>query len=213
MKSNISLLQPDSYYHIYNRGINGCSIFSRSEHYNYFLKRYAQYINPIAKTYAYCLLGNHFHFLLATRTETELNAVCNRTIVQQTDEPRSLSHHISLQFAHLFNAYSQAYNKAMQRTGSLFEKPFRRKHIANDKYLMQVLYYIHANPQKHGLIDDFANYPHSSYKSFLTLSPTQLQRQAVWDWFDGQENFILYHTHQPTYNDKWISENWIEIDE
>ncbi len=75
MKSHVSLLQPDSYYHIYNRGINGCAIFSRQEHYNYFLKRYAQYINPIAKTYPYCLLGNHFHFLIATRSEIELSNV------------------------------------------------------------------------------------------------------------------------------------------
>ena len=57
-------LVPGQYYHIYNRGINGEVIFREERNYPYFLQLYAKYITPIAETYAYCLLSNHFHFLL-----------------------------------------------------------------------------------------------------------------------------------------------------
>ncbi len=64
MKTNIKPLQVSTTYPIYNRGINGDSIFQEGKNYFYFLRLYAKYIPPIAKTYAYCLLGNHFHFLI-----------------------------------------------------------------------------------------------------------------------------------------------------
>ena len=62
MKTNIELLQPDSFYHIYNRGINGEDIFKEQRNYSYFLQRYAHHIEPFAETYAYCLLKITFIF-------------------------------------------------------------------------------------------------------------------------------------------------------
>lgn len=58
-------------YHIWNRGVNHSTIFRSDENYRYFLALYIQHIEPVAKTYAYCLLPNHFHFLVRTRTEEE----------------------------------------------------------------------------------------------------------------------------------------------
>ena len=55
------------YYHIYNRGNNGETIFRDARNYPYFLKLYAEYVEPVAETYAYCLLPNHFHFLVRIR--------------------------------------------------------------------------------------------------------------------------------------------------
>ena len=61
------LLRPCQYYHVYNRGINGEDLFREERNYRYFLEKYAQYIEPVAETYAYCLLGNHFHLLVRIR--------------------------------------------------------------------------------------------------------------------------------------------------
>ena len=52
------------YYHIYNRGNNREDIFIQERNYRYFLRLYAKHIEPMADTYAYCLLRNHFHFLV-----------------------------------------------------------------------------------------------------------------------------------------------------
>jgi putative transposase len=72
MKKNVELLEPDRIYHIYNRGINGENIFKEERNFRYFLEKYAKYIEPIADTFAYCLLKNHFHIAIRTKSEAEI---------------------------------------------------------------------------------------------------------------------------------------------
>ena len=57
-----SPLEYGQYYHIYNRGNNGENLFFEERNYPYFLKLYAHHILPVADTYAYCLLRNHFQY-------------------------------------------------------------------------------------------------------------------------------------------------------
>ncbi len=71
MKYTTAPLQQGVYYHIYNRGNNRQDIFLETRNYAYFLKLYATYIAPIADTYAYCLLKNHFHLMVRIRSEAE----------------------------------------------------------------------------------------------------------------------------------------------
>lgn len=52
-------LEYDRYYHIYNRGINGCELFMEHTNYEHFMQLYEKYIPCIADTYAWCLMGNH----------------------------------------------------------------------------------------------------------------------------------------------------------
>ena len=60
------------YYHIYNRGNNKENIFIEDKNYNYFLKLLVKYVVPIADIYAYCLLKNHFHIAIRTKSEAEI---------------------------------------------------------------------------------------------------------------------------------------------
>jgi REP element-mobilizing transposase RayT len=59
-------------YHIYNRGVNRENIFIEERNYAHFLTLYTKYIVPVADTFAYCLLRNHFHLLVRTRTEEDV---------------------------------------------------------------------------------------------------------------------------------------------
>ena len=65
-------LETECYYHVYNRGINGESLFREERNYHFFLGKYATYIEPVAETYAYCLLKNHFHLLIRIRSQETL---------------------------------------------------------------------------------------------------------------------------------------------
>ena len=186
MKSNTELLKTDTFYHIYNRGINGENIFKEDRNYGFFLEKYSKYISPVAHTYAYCLLKNHFHLLIRTRSEEEIKTA----FPLKETEPEKI---ISLQFGHLFNSYAQAVNKSFERTGGLFETPFRRIAVTNDAYLTQLIYYIHFNPQKHGFVDDFKSYPYSSYNTYIGNKETKLEREAVLEWFGDQTMFINQH--------------------
>ena len=178
-----------NYYHIYNRGNNGIAVFFENENYDYFLKLYQQYIHPIAETFAWCLMKNHFHFLVYIRNEKEV--LTDLLEYSTVDKPKVVDP--SKQFGHLFNAYTQAINKKQNRTGSLFEKPFERKRVASEKYLQNLIYYIHNNPVHHGFTKTIYEYPWSSYGSIISDKPTNLKRDEVLEIYGSKENFIDYH--------------------
>lgn len=66
------MLQHGKYYHIYNRGNNREDLFKVSDNYQHFLKLYEKYISPIADTYAWVLMKNHFHLLVRIKDEEEI---------------------------------------------------------------------------------------------------------------------------------------------
>ncbi len=181
-----------NYYHIYNRGNNGIAIFFENGNYDYFLKLYHQYIHPIAETFAWCLMKNHFHFLVYIRNEKEV--LMNSLEYSTVDKPRVVDP--SKQFGHLFNAYTQAINKKYSRTGSLFEKPFERKRVTSETYLKNLIYYIHNNPVHHGFSKTIIEYPWTSYGSVVSGKQTKLKRDEVIEIYGSKENFIDYHNEE-----------------
>jgi putative transposase len=106
---------------------------------------------------------------------------------------RSSCQLLGQQFATFFGTYTKAFNKAYNRTGSLFEKNFKRKPVTNDLYFTALVAYIHQNPQRHGLIDDFRDWPYSSYGVLASHKPTRLARNEVLDWFDDRDGFLSFH--------------------
>lgn len=178
-------LLPGQYYHIYNRGNNKENIFIEEKNYEYFLNLYWKHIPPVADTYAFCLLKNHFHLLVRIKDETDLTGFQNLSGLN----PKKLH----LPFSHLFNAYIKAINKSYNRTGSLFQKPFKRKLITNQAHLTQTVIYIHKNPQAHGFVDDFRDWKYSSYHFLIESQNTQLQQVEVLAWFGDQKRFEQDH--------------------
>ena len=191
MKKNVEPLQANAIYHIFNRGVNGEDIFKENRNYRYFLEKYAAYIEPIAKTFAYCLLKNHFHIAIQTKSEEEILAFHALKHPKKTEQPINLI--LSRQFASLFNGYAQAINKAKDRTGGLFEEPFRRILVDNDDYQRELIVYIHRNPEKHGFVADFRDYGHSSYHSILGNEPTRLLRNETLELFGSESIFKKAH--------------------
>jgi hypothetical protein len=63
----------------------------------------------------------------------------------------------------VFNSYTKAFNKRYHRRGTLFEGPYRAVHVDWEGYLLHVCRYIHANPVKHGWVDDLVRWPYSNY--------------------------------------------------
>jgi len=63
-----SPLRYDTYYHIYNRGVNRENIFFETRNYEYFLNLYWKYIGQVVDTFAYCLLRNHFHLAIRVKS-------------------------------------------------------------------------------------------------------------------------------------------------
>lgn len=177
-------LQPDSYYHIYNRGVNRCNLFTQPSDYDLFLKLYIRYIDPIAETFAYCFMRNHFHLFVRIKPSQPDSEFPNLTIPAPSQS-----------FSNLFNAYTKTINQKHHRTGSLFEHPFHRIPVTTDAYFTQLIPYIHFNPQKHGFVKDFRDWPYSSYGAILSERPTRVQRGQVLAWFEDVDRFVDSHTN------------------
>ncbi len=64
--------EPGCFFHVYNHGNGDDNIFRQDKNYAYFLKKYGEYIEPVAETYAWCLMPNHFHFAIRIKDEKEL---------------------------------------------------------------------------------------------------------------------------------------------
>ncbi|MFT5915885.1 MAG: putative transposase, partial [Bacteroidia bacterium] len=82
--------------------------------------------------------------------------------------------------------YAKAINKQQDRTGSLFQKYFKRIPVDNEAYYSQMIYYVHTNSRKHGIDLDFKNYPYNSYQRILQDKPSKLFKNEVIDWFGSK---------------------------
>jgi len=194
---NIEPLTYGNYYHIYNRGIDSCNLFQEADNYEHFLGLYDKYISPVADTFSWVLMPNHFHILVRVKDEEEITSLNLSGL--------KLPHQ---HFSNLFNAYTKAFNKRYSRHGNLFERPFKRKLIDNESYLKQLILYIHNNPVHHRFCDHPVEYPWSSYLTCISFKPTKLQRDRVMGWFDDQANF-KYHHNQKIEIDQ--IEDWLKI--
>jgi len=228
-------LSMGNYYHIYNRGNNRCKLFSSPEEYKHFLHLYDKYILPIAETFAWALMGNHFHLLVRIKSNVvykysmyelenlKLSSYTKQERKWETMEPdseRAMQHASAntlddhktpvphKHFSHLFNAYSRYLQVRTGRTGNLFERPFKRKIIDNEEYLKTVILYIHNNPVHHAFCSHPLEYPWTSYLSTVSEKPSKLKRDEVIKLFDSKENFR--HQHNQELDIEQI-ENWLEI--
>jgi REP element-mobilizing transposase RayT len=181
--------EEDRFYHIYNRSIDKKAMFCNNGNYEYFLKKYDAYLSPVLDTYAYCLLGNHFHLLVRIKDLTTHKDLSNLN----QDTPKSTHNIISHQFRKFFQCYAMAFNKQQNRTGTLFQTPFKRALVNNDSYFTKLIYYIHANPQTHQLIADFKEWRWSSYQRILMDKQTKLKKEEVLGWFGNKQLFETYH--------------------
>ncbi len=180
--SNPIPLEPGKYYHIYNRGNNPENIFNEERNYAYFLKLYAFHIGPIADTYAYCLLRNHFHLLARIKDAKDLTGLEDLSGLGPSPA-----------FSNFFNAYAKAFNKAYHRTGALFQRSFGRIEVTSEAHLFRLVTYIHQNSQRHGFVADFREWAYSSYHTLLSHKPTHLKREDVLEWFGSRDSLVGVH--------------------
>jgi len=163
----------EEWYHIYNRGVDKRLVFSEREDYLKFLrgledlnnksnyeeragmvrrggfKELSSFLNEqekIVEIICYCLNPNHFHLVLKQLVDRGITMMLHR----------------------LSTSYTNYFNDKYQRSGSLFQGPFKAVHVDTDQYLFWLSGYVNGNPEIHH-IAKANNYEWSSYKDFLTL--------------------------------------------
>lgn len=133
--------------------------------------------NKQVEILCYCLMPNHFHFLLK---QTKDNG-------------------ISRFVANFTNSYTKYFNTKHDRVGPLFQGLFKAVHIDNDEQLIHVSRYIHLNPVTSFLVraEELVEYEWSSYPEYLKPGSSDLvDKKLIMSFFSNSnkyEQFVLDH--------------------
>jgi REP element-mobilizing transposase RayT len=187
-------LEPGNFYHIYNHAVGNEKLFKSRNNYIFFLEKFQYYLNHFIEVYSYCLMPNHFHFLISVKKHSDiLNALEKKNSRLLLNPTLTIPQTISRQFSHFFNSYAQSYNKEYKRKGSLFYNRFKRKAVVGNKYVKDLIRYIHSNPVEAGFFEKVEDWDYSSFNELTNSKNTWLNQKEVMDLFGGMENFIFCH--------------------
>jgi REP element-mobilizing transposase RayT/DNA-directed RNA polymerase specialized sigma24 family protein len=155
---------PGAVYHVTSRGDRGEAIFVDDEDRLGLLELVSQALSRFdAQMLAYCLMGNHYHFVLHTRRAN-----------------------LSLLMRHINGVYTQAYNRRHNKVGHLFQGRFKAILVDRDAYLLEVCRYVELNPVRAGMKRKPQAWRWSSYRAHAGLEATP-------DWLDsdGLYSYLL----------------------
>lgn len=178
MPNNREKFLPDTCYHIFNHAVGSDNLFKEERNYAYFLSKYEKYLHPVCRTYAYCLMPNHFHFLVKLKSD---------------DSTEDFSRRVSKRLSDFLNSYAKSFNTAYNRSRALFRQSTPRKILSDSQSISTLLHYIHLNPVKHGFVDKPEKWKYSSYTCFINDEPTFIDKQFVLDWIGGANEFMKFH--------------------
>lgn len=130
--------EENAYYHVYNRGYKHQSIFFSDKDFERFLWYIEQNLQKYKEEIwllAYCLLPNHFHFLLHSKKEWfAISQFVGRVTMS-------------------YLKYLQTKYGVEKQWAWFFEDRFKAKKIDSERYLQTCIHYIEFNALKHQLVD------------------------------------------------------------
>lgn len=171
------------YYHVFNHARGKDNIFEKVSDYNIFLDLAEKYILPITQIYAYCLMPNHFHFLIQIKDIS----------VPKNFKKKETNDYVAHQWGNLQNTFTKKMNYRRHSRGGLFCQSINRNLITSEEYLQMGIVYIHNNPVKHGFCSSPEKWKYSSFNSILSDRRAKIERREVLSWFENKINFVDYH--------------------
>lgn len=176
-------------YHIFNRGNNKQDIFLDRQDYMTFLQRVKLSLGYKVQTagrvrlkvfgsdkfmiLSYCLMPNHFHFLIKQIASTGIQELIHTVCT----------------------SYSKYFNRKYDRVGNLFQDSFKAIRVPVDEYLILLSAYIHINPG-----ENFSEYEFSSYRDIIGHRNGQIvNAKGLLDMFNNDisvyQDFVNQYNH------------------
>lgn len=155
---------PGAVYHVTARGDRGEPIFDDDEDRLALLEVVGQALSRFdAEALSFCLMGNHYHFVLHTRKGN-----------------------LSLLMRHINGVYTQAFNRRHNKVGHLFQGRFKAILVDRDAYLLEVCRYVDLNPVRARMVRKPEKWAWSSYRAHVGLD-------AAPPWLDtaGLHGYLL----------------------
>ena len=148
----------NQFYHIYNQGNNQETTFHERNDYLRFLTKYKFLVAPYCDTISYCLMPNHFHFLIGTTEKSVENG-----------------------FRKLLSEYASEFNVKYNRSGSLFRQKTKGKLLSDNdgNYATTCFHYIHQNPYRAKLVNKMEDWEFSSFRDYIQLRNGTLCKKDI----------------------------------
>jgi putative transposase len=176
----VKVFSPDSFYHIYSRGVEKRKVFEDEQDYSVFLGLCKRYLSPekqadderrVYKNFsdqielnAFCLMPNHFHLLVYQYSERAITDLMRALLV----------------------SYSMYFNHKYRRVGGLFQSHYHASLISSDSYIQHISRYIHLNPK------NYKTYRASSYAYYAGRKHANwLQTGRILELFDNNATKYL----------------------
>ena len=198
MSARRTPLVTGEYYHIFNRGVAKMQIFNNFHDYNRFIKTMLYYAvegpkprlsifaptttilndNKIVDIICYCLMPNHFHFLLKQKRDGGITEFISK----------------------LSNSYTKYFNVKNERVGPLLQGEFKSVHVDTDEQLIHLSRYIHLNPLVGYVTKNLDDYRWSSYPEYTgEVDRKTCAKEIVLDLFKSKEDYINFVLDQADY--------------
>lgn len=148
----------------------------------YFLTKANHYLRPHCDILAFCLMPNHFHFLIYTK----------ESAIEEVKLGALTVNRFAAALRQLQSTYTKAINKQESRSGSLFRQKAKVKLVENkDKnYPFIAFHYIHQNPMKAGLVTKMEDWPYSSFNEYWQGEDGVCNKELARDVIDfGDDDF------------------------
>ena len=199
MASRITPLVNGEFYHVFNRGVAKMQIFNIFYDYDRFTKTFLYYaINApkpkfsiftptsvtlpikerIVEIICYCLMPNHFHFLLRQIRENGITEFMSK----------------------LSNSYAKYFNIKNERVGPLLQGVFKAAHVETNEQLLHLSRYIHLNPLVGYITKDLNIYRWSSYPEYTSsVSRDICDKKIILKQFKSKMDYRQFVLNQETY--------------
>jgi putative transposase len=189
-------LLSDNMYHIISHAVGNEKLFLNDDNYKFFLKRYNKYITPIADTFAYSLLPNHFHFLIQIKPYPELQQYYKIIKPHGKEKEGWQPDFVMQQISNLLNSYAKSFNKKNNRKGALFMDYLRRVEVTTDAQYGATVFYIHKNAVHHGYCKAIPAGFGRLIKVFSQIPQQNYSGKKYWNGLVAPKN-LLNFIHNP----------------
>lgn len=204
MPGRIIPLITNEIYHVYNRGNNRQTTFLNKRDYQRALEtiKFYRFSNPpvslsklleidhdtradilkaldkenkLVQIICYCLMPNHFHFLLKQLVDNG----------------------IAKFLSNFQNSYTRYFNVKHERDGSLFLDQFKAVRVETDEQFVHLSRYIHLNPFTGYVVkslEELETYPYSSFPGYLKGNEPWVASDLILGFFKNKisyKNFVF----------------------
>jgi REP element-mobilizing transposase RayT len=184
-------------YHLYNKAVSDLVLFREEKDYLFFVTKYQKYFNNYFDTFAYCLIPNHFHFMIRVKANEEIKDAVKKensaAAIKYLNGESSFNHFISDQFRRFFSSFAIKYNNKYHHEGAVFRKRIKKVRVSTDGSIQRLLCYIHHNPIHHKLTEEYSHWNYSSYNDYFDNAKIIIAKKWMINWLGNKSIFNEIH--------------------